>query len=129
MSIVGDINGVEALADWLGDAGVPVDPLVAEFRAARCVSGKNGQPCPLNRSPNWWEKVKHVVADWIKMELELKNNMKLEVTCEQRLHMCKASGCCLRLKVWAPAKHLKTHISRETLDKTPDYCWMRKELL
>lgn len=129
MSITGDINGVEALADWLGDGGSPVAPMIAEFRAARCVTGNNGGPCPLNCSPNWWERVKHAIADWIKAELAVKHDMKLEVSNEHQLHMCKACGCCLRLKVWVPAKHLKDHADTTQLKETPDYCWMRRELL
>jgi hypothetical protein len=122
------ITGAAALADWLGEGGVPVHPMLADFRAQRCTLGNNGKACPNNKEPNWWGRVKHTIADWIRKELELKENLKLEVSVEQELHMCSACGCCLRLKVWTPAKHLREHTTQETLDKMPAYCWFKKEL-
>lgn len=124
-----DLSGAEALRDWLGDGGVPVHVIVAEMRANRCTIGNDGQACPLNVEPNWWDRAKSLIADWIRKELEIKNGMALTVEREETLNMCKACGCCLRLKVWAPAVHLKAHITAKQLQTTPDYCWMRKELL
>lgn len=122
------ISASAAMADWVGEGAVPVDQMVAEFRASRCMSGNNGDPCPLNGAENWWDWAKHVVAMWIRRELEIKNELNLSVKDEQRLHMCKACGCCLRLKVWVPIKHLREHTSTEQLNKMPDYCWMKRDL-
>lgn len=126
--IKNDLNGVDLLADWLG-TGEPVHQMVAEFRSARCVAGDEGKPCPMNIAPNWWDTVKSSIAEWIRHELELKNKLELRVAQEENLHMCKACGCCLRLKVWVPATHLHDHIPKKQLQQTPSYCWMRKELL
>ena len=124
-----DINGIEALADWLGDPGLPVHQMVAEFRSERCATGNDGKPCPLNVEPNWWDRVKTQIALWIRRELELKHGMGLRVANEEKIHMCKSCGCCLRLKVWTPKSHLQKHITKESLEHNPDYCWLRKELL
>jgi hypothetical protein len=125
-----DISGLEALADWLGDGGRPVHPVLAEMRATRCARGNHGKACPLNRAPRWWEKAKEIVAAWIRKELELKNGMSLQVEEEEQIHMCGACGCCLRLKVWTPASHLRDHVDLKKLATlSPDYCWQRKELL
>lgn len=123
-----DISGLELLRDWLGDSGLPVTPMVAEFRSHRCVSGNGGQPCPRNVEPNWWDKVKSEIALWIRKEIEVKEGMKLRVEHEDKVHMCSACGCCLKLKIWTPAVHLKAHITQKQIDKTPSYCWLRKEL-
>lgn len=123
-----DINGLEALHDWLGSAGVPAHPIVAQGRADRCTKGNDGEPCPMNAAPLWWEKAKEAVADWIRKELEIKNNMRLHVAAEEQLNMCKACGCCLPLKVWAPRDVIKEHTTKTVIDKTPSYCWMRAEL-
>lgn len=123
-----DISGLAALHDWLGDGGDPVHPMVAEFRTQRCTEGNDGEPCPLNKAPRWWESAKGKIADWIRRELEIKSGMSLRVAGEENLHMCSACGCCLPLKVWTPKVHLKTHIDQKAIDKTPAYCWMRKEL-
>lgn len=124
-----DMTATALLADWLGATGIPVHQMVADFRANRCIYGDNGEPCPCNVEPNWWDRVKSKIADWIKGELEVKNNMNLKAAEEDKLMMCSACGCCLKLKVWTPTIHLKNHIDRKVLDKTPDYCWMKKELL
>lgn len=127
-----DISGLAALADWLGDNGDPVHPLVAELRAQRCVEGDEGKPCPLNKAPKWWELAENVktrAARWIHKELELKGHMQIRVPQEDRLHMCSACGCCLPLKVWAPRDVVRKHTTQKTIDKTPAYCWLRKELI
>lgn len=128
-TIAETIEGTEALADWLGDGGVPVNPILAEMRAGRCSIGNDGRKCPLNVHPGWWDKAKHAVANWIRRELEIKNNMRLRVSSEDNLAMCKACGCCLQLKIWTPAKHLREHVTKEQINTTPSYCWMRRELL
>src|SRR5262249_27257680 len=110
--IRGDIEGVKALTDWLGD-GSPVSEMVAEARSCRCIVGNDGNPCPLNRSPKWWEFAKTIASEWIRAELELKNHMKLRVQREDDLHMCAACGCCLPLKVWTPIEHIKNHLPKE----------------
>lgn len=125
-----DITGLAALRDWLGDGGVPVHPMVAEIRATRCTEGNNGQPCPQNKIPGWWNlraNFKKKVAKWIRAELELKEQKNLRVTSEPKLHMCAACGCCLPLKVWVPGPVVREHTPAKVLSATPDYCWIRKE--
>jgi len=126
-TIKNDIEGAAILRDWLGD-GDPVHPMVAEARAQRCTTGNEGKPCPLNIEANWWDRVKSTIADWIRYELELKNKMELKVPQEDALGMCKACGCCLRLKVWTPIKHIKDHITPAQLKTTPGFCWIRAEI-
>jgi hypothetical protein len=126
--IKNDISGAAALADWLGDAGKPVDPMVAEFRAQRCMAGDSGKPCHLNVEPGWWEKAKHLVAEWIKREIELKNGLALHVANEDQLGICKLCGCAMTLKVHAPIEHIKSHTDLEKLKTAPDWCWMKREL-
>lgn len=121
-------SGAELLADWLGDAAKPVHEMVAEMRSQHCIAGDNGNPCPLNVEPNWWGRVKHVIADWILGELELKHQMNLKVSCEEQLHMCKACGCCLRLAVWVPKATYARHKLSIPLEKLPAFCWKRKEM-
>lgn len=121
------INAAELLADWLGGTSSPVHEMVAEFRSQRCTVGNNGQSCPLNVEPNWWDRVKHSIADWIRGELELKHNMGLKVSCEEQLNMCRVCGCCLRLKVWTPADVLRKHVQPKKGVEVPEWCWMKKE--
>jgi hypothetical protein len=117
-----DLSGIALLRDWLGD-GSAVHPMVAEARASWCIK------CPLNVEPNWWDRIKSAIAHTIKMELELKNGMNLSTRHDDSLHMCRACGCCLKLKVWVPKEHVKRHTPKEILNQMPEHeCWIRKEL-
>ena len=123
-----DITGIEALHDWLGDQGEPVHPMVSELRGKICVTGNQGQPCPLNVEPGWWDRVKSKIADWIQAELQVKHNMNLTTPWDGQLNMCAACGCCLPLKVHTPTRVMKDHVRPDQLAKAPDYCWMRREI-
>lgn len=120
-----EISGLDALTDWLGDEGRAVHPLISEARGKICVTGNQGEPCPRNCEPNWWDRVKSKIADWIKRELEIKHTMKLETAWDPELHMCGVCGCCLQLKVHTPSKYI--HLTKDQNAKTPAYCWMRLE--
>ncbi len=126
--IKNDIHGIAALRDWLGDSGSPVNSIVAEFRAQRCVAGADGASCPLNAGQGWLETAKGEVADWIRKELELKSGMDLHTTTESKLHVCKACSCYLPLKVWVPTEYVKGHTTKEQLEKMPSFCWIKSEL-
>lgn len=121
-------SGIALINDWLGDSGRPVAPIVANFRAQRCLHGNNGEPCPNNVEPNWWDRIKSTIAETIRMQLEIKHRLNLTVDEETDLNMCSACGCCLKLKVWTPIDHIKEHTDQKTLDKMPNFCWIKKEL-
>jgi hypothetical protein len=121
-------TGAQLLYDWLGDGGA-VSPMVAEFRAQRCISGNNGEPCPNNVQPRSWEKhLTDPVAQAIRRQLELKHGMNLHLPDEDKLAMCKICGCCNALLVWTPTKHLREHhLKNHSIDTYPKFCWKRKE--
>lgn len=121
--LANDMSGVALLADWLGDHGDPVHPILAESRASYCVK------CPQNVEPKWWERVKSAIAGVIRGQLALKHGMNLTTRHDDDLHMCRACGCCMKLKVWVPRDHVRKHTPRDALNKMPKYmCWVRKEL-
>lgn len=128
-----DSSGVLFLHDWIGDEERTVSQDGAEARANVCLhtkqpDGKEG--CPLNSHPNWWARwVRDPIANAIRKELEIKEKMKLRLAEEEHLHMCSACGCNLRLKPWAPTKHIKKHTRPQDLAKMPHYCWIRKEIM
>lgn len=121
-------TGIAILKDWLGDGGIPVALEVAERRANVCTAGNNGQPCPMNVEPRWWEKSKLGVAEVIRNHLEVKNEMNLRVSSEDSLHMCRACGCALPLKVHVPIEHIKEHSNPEANQRFVPYCWITKEI-
>lgn len=115
----------ELLKDWLGDGGKAVDNSTANLRSMACVM------CPLNVAPNWWnliENAKSKIAQTIRHQLEIKNEMLMRVPFEAHLHMCKACGCALPLKIHVPIEHIKEHLKPGDLEKLHPNCWIRREL-
>jgi hypothetical protein len=123
-----DIEGLKLLNDWLGSGGDTVSQIHAEHRAITCTMGANGDPCPLNKEPGWWDRVKSSIANTIKMQLEMKQHLKLHVSSEEGLAMCAKCGCALPLKVWVPIEHIKAHTDPEKFKDAPPFCWLRQEL-
>lgn len=111
-------TNVNPLAEWLGSGGKTVSYEQAQSRAIVC------QSCSENCAPRWWEISHDSIASCIRQILELKAGMKLKVSNEDSLHMCRACGCCIRLKVWTPLSHIVEH---SDTSKLPDHCWVRRE--
>lgn len=124
-----DANGAVLLHDWIGCGGTPVPQELAESRSLTCQHGYFGQMCFQNVEPNWWDRVKHAVAEAIKGHLSIKHKIGLRVSNESSLSMCKACGCCLRLKIWVPIEHIEAHTNPAQFDAFPEHCWQRKELI
>lgn len=132
MNVIDEIKanarGVMLLKDWLGDGGKPVSQLQADRRAKVCVFGNQSQPCVMNAEPNWWDRIKSLIADTIKGQLELKHKMNLKTPHDDALNMCRCCGCCLRTKVWTPIEHIKAHYDFDRMQKAPPWCWQKTEL-
>lgn len=117
------MDGAALLADWLGSGGRTVSTSNADIRASACLD------CPQHRPGRWWEHVlKDPVADVIRHQLELKQQMNVESSFDDQLFMCRACGCCLRLKVLVPIEHIANHTTPEQLAKYPANCWIPAEL-
>tara|TARA_R110000868_G_scaffold116263_1_gene309744 strand:- start:2265 stop:2612 length:348 start_codon:yes stop_codon:yes gene_type:complete len=110
------------LLSWLGDGGVPVDQKLAEERAAVC------EACPLNGHPHWWDNAVGSVADTIREILQLKAHRRISVPHEDKLFMCSACGCCVRLKVHAPLEHIRQGLRFADTEKLDPRCWILKEI-
>lgn len=127
--IKNDVAGAALLADWLGSGLQPVTQIRADQRAYACTSGNKGEPCPKNKEPNWWDRVKSTIATAIKGQIEVKNRLELHAANEANLHMCAVCGCCLQLKVWTPIEHIQRVTPPSKLKDAPSWCWMWHELL
>lgn len=119
-----DAAGAAMMTDWLGDGGIPVPQSKADERASACLV------CPKNVDPTWWERMtKDPIADVIRHQLEIKNSMEMRVEGEAFMGMCQPCGCCTRLKVWVPIKHVKAHTAQDVLESFPAFCWQLNEIL
>jgi len=111
---------LKVLTSWLEDGGPVVTPELAQARGRICAG------CKLNIPGDWWERYsKDPIAATIKKWLEIKHDMKLGVPVEKELFMCRACGCCLRLKCWEPLDYITQHTDPETMSKFVPNCWIK----
>lgn len=112
--------GVALLLDWLGSGGKAVDPALAEKRAGICAD------CPQNGADDWKTYFTQPIADKIRTQLEIKADLQLRTTYDDRLRVCSACDCPLKLKVHTPMEHILAHTSEDTKTRLDPRCWILK---
>lgn len=113
------LHGQRILSAWLGDGGVAVEHSLAQERSNVCMT------CEMNQ-PGWTPPEK--VAEAIKEQVELKNNLNLHVQNEDKLHTCQVCLCPLLLKPWVPLSYQSKYMTKDDIESFPTKCWLRKEL-
>lgn len=113
--------GASLYADWLGQGGKPVARGLAESRAAVCVT------CPNNKQGDWKTFFTEQAAALILKTLELKNDMELSTSVDEKLGVCTVCLCPMRNKVFVPLVHVKAHTSAKVLAELPQYCWIKRK--
>ena len=113
--------GVGLMLHWLGDGLRPVEQDVAEKRAAICAV------CPQNQSEEgFFASLTEVAMGEVKRLIEVRNEMKLVTSQDDKLKACHACGCVLRLKVFANLDHILAHTTPEVMAKLDPSCWITK---
>ena len=113
--------GVGVLLDWLGSGGKPVDQAVAEHRANVCAT------CPRNDGGDWKSFFTGKIADKIKKQIEIKNDLALRTSQDDKLTVCSACDCPLQLKVFTPLPHILAHTDDKVKKRLADCCWILHE--
>ena len=113
--------GIGVLLDWLGSGGKPVDQALAEHRANVCAT------CPKNSGGDWKSYFTGKVADKIKTQLEIKNDLSLRTSQDEKLTVCSACDCPLQLKVHTPLSHILSHTTDDVKKKLDPRCWITAE--
>lgn len=116
--------GVKVLLDWLGGGGRAVPKEQAERRAATCVL------CPQNKDGDWTSIFTKPVSEMLRLQLGIKNDLKLATSKDDQLHVCQACTCPLKLKVFAPIKHIVDNMDEATkarLQPGDPVCWIISE--
>lgn len=112
--------GIGLLVDWLGHGAKPVEEQDAEARADIC-SG-----CPLNQPGDWKAKFTVPVANKLLGQLEMRRQMKLSTKADEKLNVCAACDCPLKLKVHVPMDYIREYTLAEVIQKLDPRCWMLK---
>ena len=124
-----DARGLATLRDWWGDDLRHVSQALADHRSLACLRGNDGEACPHNKAPNWWERnIKNPIAKAIKRQLEIKARFAMSTPFDSMLHMCGECGCCLKTKIWTPIDHIKKHTPASVTKDWPVWCWQRIEM-
>lgn len=116
--------GVKVLLDWLGSGGRAVPKEQAEKRAATCVL------CPQNKDGDWTAMFTKPVSEMLRLQLGIKNDLKLATSKDDKLYVCQACSCPLKLKVWSPLKHVLDNMDDATkarLQPSEPVCWILEE--
>lgn len=116
--------GVRVLLDWLGSGGKPVAPALAEARAAVCAK------CPHNKQGGLETWFTAPIAEIIRQQLAVKNDMQLTTSQDAVLWTCDVCICKMDLKVWCPLSFIKENpLPPESVAQLPDFCWLKTETL
>ncbi len=113
--------GIGVFLDWIGEGGAPVSIQVAEHRANIC------KDCPKNDGGDFKSYFTEPIAAKILLQLEIKNDLSLKTSVDEKLTVCSACDCPLKLKVWVPIEHILDHMSDEVKDELDPRCWITKE--
>ena len=115
-------HGASVLALWVGSGNQPVPAWKAINRATVC------ETCPLNRSAKGWkDTVTAEAAKVVRSIFKLKDNAVMRVPNEDKLGVCSACNCPLKLKVWAPKDFIWQNTVESELAKLDKACWILKE--
>lgn len=117
--------GVKVLLDWLGSSGRAVPRELAEKRAAVCIA------CPKNKDGDWTAMFTNPVSEMLRLQLGIKNDLKLTTSKDDQLHVCQACACPLKLKVFTPIRHIVDNMDEATkarLQPKEPVCWIISEI-
>jgi hypothetical protein len=113
--------GAKALLAWLGEGAEPVPAQMAEKRSSICAG------CPLNQKVGLTDYFMRAASEMIRRQIEFSKDVGLSTTHDERIGICSACSCPLRLMVWVPLEHKLASLDEETFSKLPEHCWVKKE--
>lgn len=113
--------GVGVLIDWLGSGAKPVESELATARAKVC------SDCPQNQQGDFTRWFTVPASNQIRQQVEIKNEMKLATPFDERLHVCEACLCPMKLKVWVPMEYILARLPVESRAALDPRCWMISE--
>lgn len=116
--------GVKTLNDWLDSEEPPVPTEQSERRAAICAD------CHLNGKGDFSSWFTVPASGAIKRQLERLSQRNISSTQDEKLNVCTACLCPLKVKVHTPMKFITPHMSNETIAelKGGKNCWIIAEM-
>lgn len=114
-------QGVKTINDWIESGEPPVPAELSQKRAETCAA------CVLNGKGGLEEWFTKPAAAAIKLQFDKLAQRKLATTVDDKLNVCTACLCPLKLKVHAPMEFISPHMSEETRRALDPGCWILSE--
>jgi len=114
-------QGVRSLNDWMDSKEPAVDSALSQKRAEVCVK------CPVNGKgglEDWFTKP---ASEIIKRQFEKLSERNLKTTVDDKLNVCTACLCPLKLLVHVPLDFKLAHMGPETRKALDGGCWILAE--
>lgn len=121
------LAGGSVLLEWLGEGGVAVPAEQSAARARVCTNRPDGQPCPKNGKGDWTALFTQEASERIRRQLSIRNDMKLTTPDDDKLGVCDACLCPLKLKVHTPLEKILKHTSAKVRAELDPGCWVLAE--
>lgn len=113
------VVGAETILEMFGKEGPITDKTLASARAQVC------SECPQNAPALAWERFFTVPAsNLIRKALGLLKDLDLSTPIDDKLGVCQACLCPLKLKVHARLPHILAHIAPEDKANLDTRCWI-----
>ena len=113
--------GVNAITEWMGSGAEPVSRELSTLRANTCVR------CPLNEAGDLSNFFERATAELIRSSVSAFAEQKLSTPLDNKLGVCSACMCPMKLKVHFPIDNLLKHLSPEIRADLDPMCWILKE--
>lgn len=121
--------GVNTLRDWLGAGLKPVPQEQATARAKVCVScPKNDMNTPATYAGDWTKYFTKPASEFITREFEQRAKLGAATEYDDRIDVCMACLCPLRLKVHCPIQHIKDRMPDAVKAELDPGCWVLQEI-
>lgn len=109
------------IVEWISSGAEAVPQDQAEYRASVCAA------CPLNEKGDWTSFFTVPVSAAIRAALNKRSEMKLSTSFDEKLNVCSACLCPMKLKVHVPLEKFISKMSQESKNSLHELCWIKKE--
>jgi hypothetical protein len=114
------VAGGEALVEWIASGAQAVPNDVANRRASIC------SDCPQNGKGDFSRYFTIPVSEAIRKELSRRSEWELSTSFDDKLNVCEACLCPLKLKVHVPLANILPHMDAATRSRLDPRCWITK---
>ena len=119
--LVSAAGGGEVLVEWLASGAEAVPLELSDKRAAICAR------CPVNEVGDLLRFFTVPVTEAIRRTLNLRRDMKLATAYDDRLGVCTACDCPMKLKVHIPIDRIRSKLSDAQKARLYPDCWIPTE--